>query len=141
MNQKDCLYILKGWMYFVSSWVNQLKDQFQLAVRALMNVLALSFKFEPKPENPKKTKTQMFLNSRSDQKILWKIFYKKLLLRKCHVRFILHVALAAEGYIRGKVIILHLQSFVIYDTCFVSGINYTGGMQIKTCFLGSSYHL
>ena len=83
----------------------------------------------------------MFLNSRSNQKILWKIFYKKLLLRKCHVRFILHVVLAAEGYIRGKVIILHLQSFAIYGTCFVSGINYTGGIQIKTCFLGSSYHL
>ena len=83
----------------------------------------------------------MFLNSRSDQKILWKIFYKKLLLRKCHVRFILHVVLAADVYIRGKVIILHLQSFVIYGTCFVSGINYTGGIQIKTCFLGSSYHL
>ena len=141
MNQKDCLYILKGCMYFISSWVNQLEDQFQLAVTALMTVLALSFKFEPKPENPKKPKTQMFLNLRTNQKLLWKIFYKKFLLRKCHVRFILHVALAAEGYIRGKVIILHLQSFVVYDTSFVSGINYTGGIQIKTCFLGSSYHL
>ena len=79
MYQKDGMYVLKGWMYFIRSCVNQLQDQFQLAVSALMtvlatgrlvsarckgvmNVLAPSFKFEPKPENPKKPKAQIFLN-------------------------------------------------------------------------------
>ena len=91
--------IKKGWMCFTRSWVNQLEDQFELAVSALMNVWALSFKFQPKPENTKKPKAQIFLNSRSGQKILWKTFYKKLLLRKYHVKFILHFALAVEGNI------------------------------------------
>ena len=35
-----------------------------------------------------------------------------------------------------------LKSFsIICDICFASGINYTGGMQIKIYFLGSIYHL
>ena len=35
-----------------------------------------------------------------------------------------------------------MQSFgVIYDTCFASGINYTGGLQIKISLLCSIYHL
>ena len=46
-----------------------------------MNVLALSFKLEPKPENLKHV-------------------------TKSHVRFIIHLALAAEGYIWGPGIIL-----------------------------------
>ena len=35
-----------------------------------------------------------------------------------------------------------LQFFsIIYDICIASGINYTGGPQIKICFSGSIYHL
>ena len=33
---------------------------------------------------------------------------KKLLLRKCYIRFIVHFTLAAEGYMWGKVIFLAL---------------------------------
>ena len=53
----DAFYTLMG---------KQLKYQFQVAVKTLMNVFPLSFKFETKPENPKKPKTQIFLKSGSD---------------------------------------------------------------------------
>ena len=55
--------------------------------------------FGPKPDNRKKTRAQIILNSKSDKKILWKAFYKKLFFGLCHVRFFLHFTLAAEGYI------------------------------------------
>ena len=67
-----------------------------------MNVLALSFKFEPKRENSKKSKSLDILKFKKCRKHVT----KKLLLRKRHVRFTLHFALAAEGYIWGKGIIL-----------------------------------
>ena len=35
MYQKDCMHVLKGWMDFIHSWVNQLEHYFQVAVRAL----------------------------------------------------------------------------------------------------------
>ena len=66
----------------------------------------LGFKFEAKPEKSKKSKSWGILNSKRDQEIFWKTCDKKLLLKKCHVRFILHFALAFEGYIWEKAIIL-----------------------------------
>ena len=45
-------------------------------------------------------KAKIFLNSKSDKKnIAENMLDKNILLRKCHVRFILHFALAAEDYI------------------------------------------
>ena len=49
---------------FTRSWINQLEHYFQPAVRALMNVFALSFKFESKPENSKKPKSLDTLKSK-----------------------------------------------------------------------------
>ena len=66
----------------------------------------LRLKFEAKPEKSKKSKSWGILNSKRDQEIFWKTCDKKLLLKKCHVRFILHFALAFEGYIWEKAIIL-----------------------------------
>ena len=58
MYQKDHAYALKGRMYFIRSWINQeLEHWFQLAVKALVNVFALCFKFEPKPKSSKKPKS------------------------------------------------------------------------------------
>ena len=51
------MHVLKGWIYFIRPWISQLEHEFQLVVRALMNVTALSFKFEPKPESSKKSKS------------------------------------------------------------------------------------
>ena len=45
----------------------------------------------------KETKSSDILKFRKWSKILWKPFTKKLLLRKCQVRFILHFVLAVEG--------------------------------------------
>ena len=51
------MLVFKGWIYFIRSWISQLEHEFQLVVRALMNVIALSFKFEPKTESLKKSKS------------------------------------------------------------------------------------
>ena len=57
MCQKNEMLVFKGWIYFIRSWISQLEHEFQLVVRALMNVIALSFKFEPKTESLKKSKS------------------------------------------------------------------------------------
>ena len=59
----------------------------------------LGFKFEVKPEKSKKSKSWVFLNLKCDQEMFWKTCsQKKLLLQKCHVRFILHFILAFDVY-------------------------------------------
>ena len=67
----------------------------------------LGFKFEAKPEKSKKSKSWGILEFKMSLKnILENMLQKKLLLQKCHVRFILYFVLASEGYIWEKAIIL-----------------------------------
>ena len=63
-------------------------------------LLALNFKTRRSP------KAGVFLNPKVNKNYAGKHVTKKLLLKKCHVRFIFHFHLAAEDYIWGKAIIL-----------------------------------
>ena len=67
----------------------------------------LGFKYEAKPEKSKKSKSWDIIKFKMwSRNLLGNMLQKKLLLQKCHVRFILHFVLASEGYIWEKAIML-----------------------------------
>ena len=66
----------------------------------------LEFKFEVKLEKSKSKSCGILKIENVIKKYFGKHVTKKLLLKKCHVRFILHLALASDGYIWEKAIIL-----------------------------------
>ena len=67
----------------------------------------LGFRSKARPEKSEKSKSWCVLKFKMwSRNILENMLQKKLLLQKCHVRFILHFVLAFESYIWEKAIIL-----------------------------------
>ena len=71
-----------------------------------MNILVLSFKLEVKPKKLKKFKSWGILKFKMRSRNIPENMLQKLILKMCHVRVILHFALASEGYIWEKATIL-----------------------------------